>query len=201
MQTEAYLCKQTKLTHPAHSLYITPGAVPSQRSVLIPPTTLCHLFWSLFKISKDSVVRGIQATDALWFISIEKICYLWWKRNKDSNSQWLSKKVPEAMMNCAVTDTVVYVCPDHNQSPEQEVWQIQSKEKSGELRNSLNKEMRIEIYTYELIVYRASLIAQLVKNPPAMQEIPVWFLGQDDHLQKGQTTHSSILGLPLWLSW
>ena len=30
----------------------------------------------------------------------------------------------------------------------------------------------------------ASLIAQLVKNPPAMQEITVQFLGQEDPLQK-----------------
>ena len=34
----------------------------------------------------------------------------------------------------------------------------------------------------------------------AMQETPVFFLGQEDPLQKGQATHSSILGLPLWLS-
>ena len=32
---------------------------------------------------------------------------------------------------------------------------------------------------------RASLVAQLVKNPPAMQETPVWFLGQEDPLEKG----------------
>ena len=31
----------------------------------------------------------------------------------------------------------------------------------------------------------ASLIAQLVKNPPAMQKIPVRFLGQEDLLEKG----------------
>ena len=37
----------------------------------------------------------------------------------------------------------------------------------------------------------ASLIAQLVKNPPAMQEILVRFLGQEDPLEKGQATHSS----------
>ena len=30
-----------------------------------------------------------------------------------------------------------------------------------------------------------SLVAQLVKNPPAMQETPVWFLGREDPLQKG----------------
>ena len=47
----------------------------------------------------------------------------------------------------------------------------------------------------------ASLIAQLVKNPPAVQEILVQFLGWEDPLEKGLATHSSILGLPLWLSW
>jgi len=30
-----------------------------------------------------------------------------------------------------------------------------------------------------------SLIAQLVKNPPAMQETPVQFLGQEDLLENG----------------
>ena len=47
----------------------------------------------------------------------------------------------------------------------------------------------------------ASLIAQLLQNLPAMQETQVWFLGWEDPLEKGLTTHSSILGLPLWLSW
>ena len=52
-----------------------------------------------------------------------------------------------------------------------------------------------------LLSYWASLIAQLVKNLPAMQETPVQFLGQEDPLETAQATHSSILGLPLWLSW
>ena len=47
----------------------------------------------------------------------------------------------------------------------------------------------------------ASLIAQLVKNLPAMQETLVWFLSREDPLEKKQATHSSIHGLPLWLSW
>ena len=49
--------------------------------------------------------------------------------------------------------------------------------------------------------FRAFLIAQLVKNPPAMQETPVRFLGREDPLEKGLSTCSGILGLPLWLSW
>ena len=39
----------------------------------------------------------------------------------------------------------------------------------------------------------ASLVAQLVKSLPAMQETPVRFLGLEDPLEKGQATHSSLL--------
>ena len=39
----------------------------------------------------------------------------------------------------------------------------------------------------------ASLVAQLVKNPPAMQETWAWSLGWEDPLEKGKATHSSIL--------
>ena len=40
----------------------------------------------------------------------------------------------------------------------------------------------------------ASLIAQLVKNLPAMQETLVWFLGRQDPLEKGT-------GYPLQYAW
>ena len=46
-----------------------------------------------------------------------------------------------------------------------------------------------------------SLVAQLVKNPPAMQETWVQSLRWEDPLEKGTATHSSILGYPWWLSW
>ena len=39
----------------------------------------------------------------------------------------------------------------------------------------------------------ASLIAQLVKNQPSMQETWVRFLGWEDPLEKGKATQSSIL--------
>ena len=35
------------------------------------------------------------------------------------------------------------------------------------------------------MLYRASLVAQLVKNPPAMQKTLVQFLGQEEPLEKG----------------
>ena len=39
----------------------------------------------------------------------------------------------------------------------------------------------------------AYLVAQLVKNLPAMQEAWVQSLGWEDPLEKGKATHSSIL--------
>ena len=44
-----------------------------------------------------------------------------------------------------------------------------------------------------LQIYWASLVAQLVKNPPAMQETAVRFLGEEGSLEKGMATHASIL--------
>ena len=46
---------------------------------------------------------------------------------------------------------------------------------------------------YPLQYPGASLVAQLGKNPPAMQETWIRSLGWEDPLQKGKATHSSIL--------
>ena len=48
--------------------------------------------------------------------------------------------------------------------------------KSGNKQKTNNKMLNLKL---------ASLIAQLVKNPPAMQETPVRFLGWTDPLEKG----------------
>ena len=40
---------------------------------------------------------------------------------------------------------------------------------------------------------QASLVAQMVKNLPAVLETCVWSLGKDDPLEEGVATHSSIL--------
>ena len=51
------------------------------------------------------------------------------------------------------------------------------------------------------VSYLGFLVAQLVKNPPAMQDTLFQFLGWEDPLEEGQATHSSLLGLPWWLRW
>ena len=43
------------------------------------------------------------------------------------------------------------------------------------------------------VALRASLVAQRVKNLPAMQKTWVQSLGWEDPLEKGKATHSSIL--------
>ena len=46
---------------------------------------------------------------------------------------------------------------------------------------------------YPLQYCRASLVAQYVKNPPAMRETWVSSLSWEDPLEKGKTAHSNIL--------
>ena len=48
------------------------------------------------------------------------------------------------------------------------------------------------IYVYIQLIW-ASLVAQMVKNPPAVQETWVRSLGWEDPLEKEMATHSSIL--------
>ena len=43
------------------------------------------------------------------------------------------------------------------------------------------------------LILSVSMMAQMVKNLPAVQETQVWFLGWEDPLEKRVATHSSIL--------
>ena len=52
---------------------------------------------------------------------------------------------------------------------------------------------KIEVSRHWYLTDGASLVTQMVKNPLAMQETQVQSLGQEDFLEKGMATHSSIL--------
>ena len=54
---------------------------------------------------------------------------------------------------------------------------------------------------YPLQYSWASLVAQLLKNLPAMQETWVRSLGWEDPLEKGKATHFSILAHGLYSPW
>ena len=55
----------------------------------------------------------------------------------------------------------------------------------------INTELLVCIYLY--IYVRASLVAQMVKNLPAMYETLIRSLGQEDPLEKGMAIDSRIL--------
>ena len=52
-----------------------------------------------------------------------------------------------------------------------------------------------DVHLWQATLMWASLVAQMVKNLPAMQETRVRSLSQEDPLEKGLITHSSI---PTW---
>ena len=59
-----------------------------------------------------------------------------------------------------------------------------------EVRSLALKQMKM----YQIMkTFGASLIAQSVKNPPAMQQTQVQSLGWEDPLEKEMASHSSIL--------
>ena len=54
-------------------------------------------------------------------------------------------------------------------------------------------------HMYNILCTWASLVAQTVKNQPAMQDTWVQSLGGEDHLEKEMATHSTVLA---WrISW
>ena len=68
------------------------------------------------------------------------------------------------------------------------------REKEREISQTTTKTWHSQIINeYFKKTSRASLVAQMVKNLPAMQETQVQSLGQEDPLEKGMATHSSIL--------
>ena len=75
---------------------------------------------------------------------------------------------------CSLNNTA----PKHLNSP----WNVQSEHHKWTL-----------IYRFYYSFSGASWVAQCVKNLPAMQETHVRSLGQEDPLEDGMATHSSIL--------
>ena len=49
------------------------------------------------------------------------------------------------------------------------------------------------VSVYKMGIIKASLVSQMVKNLPAMQETWVQSLGGEDPMEKGMATHASIL--------
>ena len=74
-------------------------------------------------------------------------------------------------------------------------WRIPRTEETGGLQSmELQRVNTTERLTLSLSPPRETiLVAQMVKNLPAMQETQVQSLGQEDPLEEGMATHSSVL--------
>ena len=73
------------------------------------------------------------------------------------------------------------------------LWALSS---TASTRNNLRESFKGQFqcnFCMASFLFWASLIAQMVKNLPAMQETWVWSLGREDPLEKRMATHSSIL--------
>ena len=66
-------------------------------------------------------------------------------------------------------------------------------EQRSKILSATTKIQHSQINTIIIHTYRASLVAQSVKNLPAVQETWVGSLDQEDPLEKEMATHSSIL--------
>ena len=72
-------------------------------------------------------------------------------------------------------------------------WRIPWTEVAGGLQ-SMRSQRVGHVWAINTFTLRASLVvAQMLKNLPAMHEIQVWSLGWEDSLEKGMDTHSNIL--------
>ena len=73
-------------------------------------------------------------------------------------------------------------------------WKIPWTEKSGGLQSMGSQELDLVTKPPPPPgIFWASLISQLLKNLPAIQETLVQFLDQEDLMEKGKATHSNIL--------
>ena len=90
-------------------------------------------------------------------------------------------------------------------------WRIPWTEKPGRLQSMGSQRVRHDwatslslSFTMNIgvrVSFWASLVAQPVKNPPAMWKTWVRSLGQEDPLEKGKATHSSILAWRIPWTW
>ena len=56
-----------------------------------------------------------------------------------------------------------------------------------------HKVFQVHLISFLPKLWTSLLVAQTVKNPPAMGETQIWSLGWEDPLEKGKATHSNIL--------
>ena len=75
-------------------------------------------------------------------------------------------------------------------------WHWGVRDKIGKVKFCIICECHTVCYNKKYALYWASLVAQLVKNPAAMQETPLQFLGQEDPWRRDRLPTPVFLGFP-----
>ena len=136
-------------------------------------------------------------------------------RDQIANNHWNIEKAREFQKNmyfCFIDYAKAFYWGDHNnlwtffkrweyQTTLRISWETCRQAKMQQLEpyieqltgSKLGKEYNKAVYCLPPYWTWASLVAQLLKNPPEMQEIRIRSLSWEDPLEKGKATHSSIL--------
>ena len=123
----------------------------------------------------------------------------WWLSGKESTCQCKrqgfnppSTKIPKC---CGATKSVhhnYWACTLEPDSCNYWAYMLRLQKPARPRTHAPNQE---KSFVYLPAIW-ASLVAQLVKNLPAMQETLVWFLGQEDLLEKGKVNTPVFFGFP-----
>ena len=110
--------------------------------------------------------------------------------NQIANIHWIIEKAREFQKNiylCFINYAKVFDCMDHNK-----LWKA-FKEMGIQTILPVSWEACMWVKKQKWEPCRVSLVAQMVKNLPAVWDTWVEFLDWEDSLEKGTATHSSIL--------
>ena len=146
--------------------------------------------WHIIKILSIGIILGICLP---WWLRWERICLQWERPGFDpwvGKIRWRRERLPTPVFRPGEfhglyspwgrkeSNATERLSPSHTQSGD----------------NQRSQESCWETFSgRELTVPWASLVAQLVRNPPTMRETWAPSLGGEDPLEKGKATHSSLL--------
>ena len=105
-------------------------------------------------------------------------------------SEQCEKNQNKTLQKRTSATTGSHLPPPHSHSQVCSICLKDEKQKETKSYSDHNRDSQIRTFNSLL---GASLVAQLVKNPSAMQQNWVWSLGWEDPLEKGMATHSIIL--------
>ena len=170
-------CKKIQPVHPKGNqswVFIGRTDVEAETPIFWPPDVKSWLIWKDPDVGKDrrQEEKGMRGWDG-WMASPTQWTWVW----VNSRSWWWTGR--PGMQRFMGSQRV-----GHNWATELNWTKYLSKVMAPVANLAVG-----EVYQ----VLGASLVAQMVKNLPAMQETWIWSLGWEDPLEKGMATHSSIL--------